>query len=247
MIMEDIDIKPISGRFYADLEYTANPAKKLCYLNSYYTPNQKDFCSLKGGATDWEFDLVGKKRIYINVQMVDRVVFPRIGEGILPKPRFLFTYPTYVNMCPKCSTSSPVGKVYDAGFDPIGRLNVVYGSNKVKQHLLKILLTPLGTNLHDLDYGAETSVALGTKFVSYASASLQRSIHNAVMHLKEIQVQNNLPADETIDSIVKLVAVPNPNSPDTANIIVRVTTVAGEEVEAGVAISGFNYQSYSRT
>lgn len=201
-ITQLITISGISPDYYTYLDYVPNPTRSGVYVNDYNTSDDLDNFAMQGidgqcmsfvGITNWTYDQQEPAKINFpynaDIKSVDG------NKDLQPKPVYVMSYYALAANCPKCNGTSNVS---DISFDDVGRLTEVTGHGKVKQQLIKILLTVIGDNLYDSQYGSQISNAVGQKFTAYISANIQYSVYKAVQHLMKIQQENNLPDDETI-------------------------------------------------
>jgi phage baseplate assembly protein W len=243
-IYELITISGVSPNYYTYLENIPNKTRNGVYVGCYTTDTDLESFALQGfnvvggsnslvGITNWEFD--DNEPTKINFPYNAEIPSVDGNKDILPKLMYVMSYYTTIANCPKCNGT---GIVSDIAFDNVGKLKTVTGYGKVKQQLLKILLTVIGDNLYDSDYGSQINNSIGQKFTTYTSANIQYSIYKAVQHLMKIQQENNLPANETIAELSNITVEPT-SDPRKLKLSINVITADAQEVSSGLT---FNLQ-----
>ena len=201
-IYQLITIEGISPNYYAYLDYIPNQQTQNVYVGQYTTETDIENFALQGfgglsnslvGITNWTYDPIEPTKI--NFPYNPEIVSVDGNKELKPQPVYVMSYFALAGNCPKCNNTHIES---DISFDNVGRMTVVTGHGKVKQQLVKILLTVIGDNLYDSEYGSQISNSVGQKFTSYITANIQYSIYKAVQHLMKIQQENLLPDDETI-------------------------------------------------
>lgn len=201
-ISQLITISGVSPNYYAYLDYEPNKTRKGVYVGEY--TNETDFATfaMQGfgglsnslvGITNWTYD--EQEPTKINFPYNPELVSIDGNKELKPQPVYVMSYFALAANCPKCNNTHIDA---DIDFNNVGKIKEVTGYGKVKQQLLKILLTVIGNNLYDIDYGSQISSSVGQKFTAYITANIQYSIYRAVQHLIKIQQENNLPDNETI-------------------------------------------------
>lgn len=228
-IYQIIEISGISPNYYTYLDYVPNKVKKGVYVGQYTNENDIDTFTLNvNGITNWTYDDNEPTKINFpynpNMESIDG------NKELQPKPVYVMSYFAVASNCPKCNNTHIDS---DINFNEIGKLNEVTGYGKVKQQLIKILLTVIGDNLYDSDYGSQISSSIGQKFTSYLSANIQYSIYKAVQHLMQIQQENLLPDNETIVELSNI-KVEKTNDVRTLKLSISVITADYQEVSTSL-------------
>lgn len=234
---ELITISGESPNYYTYLDNIPNKTRKGVYVGQYTKENDIATFALQGfgglsnslvGITNWQFDNVEPTKI--NFPYSADCVSVDGNKDLIPKPVYVMAYQTLATNCPKCNNTFAVD---DIEFDNVGRIFEVTSYGKVKQQLIKILLTVIGDNLYDSDYGSQISNSIGQKFTQYISANIQYSIYTAVQHLMKIQQENNLPADETIAELSSITVEPT-QDPRKLQLSIKVLTQDYKEVSTSL-------------
>jgi phage baseplate assembly protein W len=123
-----------------------------------------------------------------------------------------------------------------------GSVSAVTGNEKLRQDILKILLTPLGDNKFHSKYGSHVgSLQIGShadeKLISLDITSSARSAIRNLMSLQRSQVKRQaLSPGEIIIDILNLEVTRDKVDPRLYNIFVSVLTQELDRVESSVTI-----------
>ena len=130
----------------------------------------------------------------------------------------------------------------DLKIDANGTVSKVTGNEKLRQDLLKILLTPLGDNKYHSKYGSHAGkLQIGShadeKLVSLDITSSARSAIRNLMSLQRAQSKKqSLSPGEIIIDILNLEVARDKVDPRLYNIFVSVLTQELDKVESSVTI-----------
>lgn len=220
-VQEIIAIDGISPNYTADLMYTSN-------MNETYTSiielSDYDGISMFAldfpGITNWSYRSDGKQILFGTKCPVDvNMLFPDNNGNLIPKKQYFMSYLATQATCPKCKNTKTTNDVI---IDNDGRIAVVESYNKVRQQLLKILLTVRGTNINDVEYGSTLSTSIGLKMTEYFLARLQFSIIEAINHLIDLQSSIGVPSSEQITDIYDLSVKQDITDPRIVNLNITV-------------------------
>lgn len=236
-IYQLITISGISPDYYTYLDYIPNQQKKGVYVGEYTSETDIATFAMQGfgglsnsliGITNWTYDPLEPTKIKFpynsEIASVDG------NKELKPQPVYVMSYFALAANCPKCNNTHIDS---DINFNNVGKIKEVTGYGKVKQQLLKILLTVIGNNLYDSEYGSQISSAIGQKFTAYITANIQYSIYRAVQHLIKIQQENNLPDNETIAELSNI-QVEKTNDVRALKLSISVITADYQEVSTGL-------------
>lgn len=228
-IYQLITIEGISPNYYTYLDYIPNQETKNVYVGQYTNDNDIENFALQGnGITNWHYDSTEPSKILFpynpNMLSVDG------NKELVPEPIYVMSYYTLASNCPKCNGSHIDA---DIDFNQVGKIKETTGYGKVKQQLVKILLTVIGDNLYDNEYGSQISNSVGQKFTSYLTANIQYSIYRAVQHLMKIQQENLLPDNETIVELSNI-KVEQTSDVRAIKLSISVITADYQEVSTGL-------------
>lgn len=112
-------------------------------------------------------------------------------------------------------------------------LVMVTGTTKLAQGMFKIILTPLGSNPADPDYGTNLLSLVGTNVDSDKFSTITSEIIDALTHYNLIN-QDNPNSDEVIQTIDFVRVVQDLDDPRAIKIQVSVTTESGLPVNLQV-------------
>lgn len=236
-IYQLITIEGTSPNYYAYLDYEPNKTRKGVYVGEYTTETDIATFAMQGigglsnsliGITNWIYDSEEPNKIRFpyrtDINSVDG------NKDLKPQPVYVMSYYAVSSNCPKCNGSHINN---DIDFNNVGKVKEVTGYGKVKQQLVKILLTVIGDNLYDSEYGSQISSSIGQKFTAYITANIQYSIYTAVQHLIKIQQDNLLPDDETIIELSNI-QVEKTNDVRALKLSISVITADYQEVSTSL-------------
>jgi len=200
VVDEVLVLQGISPNFFCDLAYPCNLNKDSMIIREYNaTENKVDFNPDVDGLTDYVIDSVGKQRIYFNqLFYTPGVNFVDGTTTLIPLREYLATYIVESEeFCPKDCGSK---KQNDISFDEIGRLKDVESLPRVKQAVIKALLTTRGNNPDQPDYGSTLYDSVGKELLPLSYLRIQQTIQDTVARLIESQSENAdiSPDDEVI-------------------------------------------------
>lgn len=236
-IYQLITIEGTSPNYYTYLDYIPNQQKKNVYVGEYTNNDDIATFAMQGfgglsnsliGITNWNYDSVEPTKI--NFPYNPEIASVDGNKELKPQPVYVMSYFALAANCPKCNNTHMDS---DINFNNVGKIKEVTGYGKVKQQLLKILLTVIGNNLYDSEYGSQISAAIGQKFTAYITANIQYSIYRAVQHLIKIQQENNLPDNETIAELSNI-QVEKTNDVRALKLSISVITADYQEVSTGL-------------
>jgi phage baseplate assembly protein W len=127
--------------------------------------------------------------------------------------------------CPKCGGT---GTTQGLGNDLIekNRYIEISGEMKLRQQILKILMTPKGYYDDELDYGCELLNIIGGKHTLLTFSKIRKAVIDSLQYLIENQVED-LPDNEKIYGIENFKIVTDSSVPGSNNVTFDVITVAG--------------------
>ena len=133
----------------------------------------------------------------------------------------------------------------DIKIDKTGEVSVVTSNSKLRQDIIKILLTETGDNKFHPDYGSEVgSLKIGsTSDARLVEADLNTSANKALRNLMALQRSQSrrqqLSPGEVIVQILDVSVVKDELDPRMYNIFVSVLTQALDEVKSNITVRLF--------
>lgn len=166
---------------------------------------------------------------------VDEIEF---GENVIdfsgfPVNVYLADFTADPADCPRCGG---YGVVKDITIDNYGKVVKVSGKNKIKQRVLKALMTPLGTSPFDDTYGTELYDLVGKTITEDTRIIIQKLIVDCVTSLIRNQ-SADLTTSERIKSLKGITidtANTDTNSDRVLLIKVVVTNENDEEIDCSI-------------
>lgn len=153
--------------------------------------------------------------------------FPYVLEGLTPQNKYLIDFTCLLDECPRCLGK---GYVYDMGINPYGKLIETTGSAKLKQEIIKILLTTLGNNDFDSLYGSALNNLIGEELSTYTSTLIQKYISDAMQYLTNKQTGLDLTDEERFLRIDQINVVQDVEDYTVINIQLIVLNYAFEQI-----------------
>jgi hypothetical protein len=231
-VMEILDVQGSSPNFFAELEYESNRnIQGTRILEVTEVDGLCFFGMVDVGITNFYFET--NKKIIFGPNPIDAgTQFPDPDADYVPLKQYFCQYTSKEDECPKCKGDK---RTFDISYDSASRLKTIEGHEKIKQQLLKVLMTLQGTNLFDSDYGAGLPNLVGEKVDQYLAARVQFTIMDAINHLMRLQNENSLPDEERIVSISNIDVVSDKYDP--RNLIIKVTVLSGDYKEIDSSIT----------
>ena len=153
--------------------------------------------------------------------------------ALVPQNKYLVDFTAIPEKCPRCNGTSVIK---DINVDNTGRAVYVQDGEKIKQRVLKALMTPLGTSPYDVTFGSELDSLIGQTITESLRISMQKTIVNAVQNLIDNQA-TELTEKERINAI-QGITIDTPDADlSTLYVKVLVSSVAGELIDCSI---GFN-------
>lgn len=228
---EQLSLQGASPNFFAILKYQGNGNTNQMQIREFATTNSLTNYSYPiNGFTNWS--LSGDQR-QINFNTLglggpgSGVASFADGATLLPTKIYLATYLTITELCPLHdiinSQYAPIQK--DINVTPQGRLDTSIGSDKVREEVLKALLTLQGANQFQPSYGSLLSSSIGQKFTVLTQFNLQQSIQSAIDFLiQQQQAQPTIPLTEVILRLNSVTMQEDPTDPRTIRIVISILT-----------------------
>jgi phage baseplate assembly protein W len=218
---EVIMLDGMSPFYYADLRFPTNMNTNEIQVREHYNTEQNpNYVFFLDGITD--FVLQGSQRLqFNNLLFAPGVNFVEGLTSVIPNKIYEVDYLTPLTTCPKCLG---LKFVKDVNFDRLGQLTTLTGIDRARQNILKMLLTVIGNNVFNPDYGSTLNSAIGEKLTPTIFFKLQQSIVNAVQSLIQIQAQeiDILPAEEIVLGLNNLSINTNSQDPRLIDIVIEV-------------------------
>jgi len=241
---EILTLNGITPNYFSELKFKCSLDRGSIIIREFNaTENKIDFEPAIDGITDYNIDPTGKQLIQFNTLFyTPGVNFVDGTTTLIPLRQYLATY--VVNSeddCPKCLGTK---KQNDINYDELGSLKVVSGVERVKQIIIKAVLTNRGTNVFDGDYGSSLNQSIGQQALPIAILRIQQSVQDCINRLIDSQSQNSdiTPDDEIILGLDDLQVVFDTTDPRKVNITMVIVigtyekiTVNLENIDIGVS------------
>lgn len=155
--------------------------------------------------------------------------------NLVPKNKYLVDFTANPATCPRCKGTNVIK---DVNIDYTGKAVYVTGGNKIKQTVLKSLMTPLGSSPYDVTVGSELNSLIGQPITESLRISLQKTIVNAVQNIIDRQGVN-LTSEERIQAIKGITLDTPTEMQDLLYVTVLVESEIGELIDCSI---GFNLE-----
>jgi phage baseplate assembly protein W len=140
-----------------------------------------------------------------------------------------------INTCPLCDTTGFRWKARenDIQYDALRKPFLLQSVIKLKQEIMKILLTRLGADSTNSQYGSELTSLIGKKAVGQIKTMIKTDVLNALAYYNVLNENNTNPAEmiETVDSIT----ITN-TDPRKYLVAITLITQSGETVSMSVPV-----------
>lgn len=158
-----------------------------------------------------------------------------VREGVLPKPEYLIDFTVDERYCPRCNGTRVIKDVY---IDDTGKARLLSGKDKIKQQVVKALITPIGWDVSDPLYGSELSTLIGRIITEDVRLIMQTTVMNCVNHLIEVQ-PTTYTDEETIVAVegMTIEDLSNGNNNEAFAVKVIVSNRLGEKIDCSVAFN----------
>lgn len=234
LVFQTLTLQGSSPDYWADLDYKCNANLSTIHIFDANVATPEELFGMQGvGISNIYVDPSNKKIVFGAYPVDAGMNFPNPDSRHVPSDLYFCSYIAQKSECPKCNSTD---RVSDIEIDATGRIATVTGTDKIRQQILKALMTIQGSNLYDVGYGSIADSMVGQKMDAYSAASLQFSILNCLNNLSQTQKDNNLPSNETIASISDISAVADVDNPLKVNIVVTIMTQDYQQVSTSMSM-----------
>lgn len=154
--------------------------------------------------------------------------YPDPNPELVPANKYLVDYVVDPAYCPICN-----GKLVscDLQVNDFGKVTMITGKEKLRQRVLKALLTQLGTQPYTPTFGSELDSLVGQPIVSdFSRMGINKTVSDCLYNLINMQ-DTDLPSDETIARITDIsIEYSAETAPDIINIKITVENADGDEI-----------------
>jgi phage baseplate assembly protein W len=237
---EQLTLIGASPTYYAVLKFGSNLNTNAIEVREFNaTDGLTNYSYTINGFTNWAISTDGRQ-INFNTLGIGGIGAASFADGssqIIPQPLYMATYQTLPQNCPlhneaavpptpgQPKSSIPLQK--DINLTPQGGFDTVTGHSKVRQAVLKALLTAQGNNPFYAKYGSTMASTIGRKFDLFTQFSLQNSVQSTVNFL--IQQQQQQIAIPLAETILKVSSVTVNNDPtDHRTIKITILILVGD-------------------
>lgn len=235
IIDEIITIEGSSPSFTSKLFAASNKNKITTFIRGYdAVASSTIFSKTLVGITNYSFSADGQTIIFGGDPVNISTIFPDNTPTRVPPFVYKADYVCVSSSCPRCRGTKSVKDIF---VSTTGKLLTVETRDKIKERILKTLLTYKGTNVNDENYGSGLQDLIGEEISLYTSIRLQKEIQDAINHLMDLQYTENLTPEETITRISNLSIEQDTTDPTLLNVLISVTTASYDEVTAKLTIS----------
>ncbi|MCM1260582.1 MAG: hypothetical protein NC222_06465 [Staphylococcus sp.] len=166
------------------------------------------------------------------------IVFTNIDkdlEQVYPKQYFYATYYTSQSTCPRCLGQN--GKIFDVSLNPIGKFNTIDGFKSLIQKFKKALITQLGSNYFNEEYGTNIIKMIGKPKTALSVLIVQQYISDTADFIKVQQQKNfdSLTDSEKLLKIDNFQVMPNDN-PKMINLSFDLYNYAWQNQKIEIAL-----------
>jgi phage baseplate assembly protein W len=137
-----------------------------------------------------------------------------------------------LQQCPRCLGQSYTFELgtNDIILAPNKQFKILQGIQKMKQNVIKLLLTERGSHPDDPLYGTLLHSYIGMKMNSYVFAGVKREIVNGLTYYNQLNIDNPNP-EELIDKLQDFKITRNETSPTAILVEFSIINQTGNEVD----------------
>lgn len=231
-VIQTLTIDGISPDYTSQLDYIANPNLNLITILDVNGVSDTQLYSMTGnGITNFYINSTGTEIVFGRYAVTPSMIYPDPNPDYTPLNNYWCAYTALKSSCPKCLGT---GSTFDITYDGAGRVITLEGHDKVKQQVIKALLTQVGANTFDENYGSQLSGAIGSKIDAYLAAQLNFSVLNCINDLIDIQNTQDLPDNERIYSVSDITAVQSAEDPRKVEITVILMLADYEQISSSI-------------
>ena len=159
-----------------------------------------------------------------------------VDPAIVPPNKYLADFIFVPDTCPRCNGTNVVKDIF---ITDSGNAKYVTEDNKIKQRILKALMTPLGSSPYDVTFGSELNSLIGQPITENLRITLQKTIVNAVQNLIDNQ-DASLDSKERINAIQGITL----DTPDEDKTLLYVTVIVSSDAGSLIDCSiGFDLEN----
>lgn len=237
---EQVTLQGTSPNYFSVLNYPCDGSANIITARELSaTEGLSNFVYARDGITNWALH-AGNLQIDWNSKGLGGpgsgvASFVDGATSIEPPPAILVSYRATSDNCPNCSDND-LGIMKDIDFDSQGALREVQGTDKLRQILLKAVLTTLGANQFAPGYGSSLGASIGQKFDAFTEFSIYQAIVSTVQYLISQQATNGaLPLNEVITGLNSLQI--NQDATDPRRMVIYVEIATGDFQKVGFNFS----------
>lgn len=222
---ERASIQGLSPNYFSILAFQSDGSSHFITVREFgATEGLSNYIYARDGFSNWNLSTDGRQINYNTLGLgAGASSFLDGATVITPEPVMLVSYRAHKDQCPMCDHT--LGLTKDVEFNLYGQLSKVEGNDKVRQLIFKALLTELGANEVQTDYGSTISLSIGQKYDSFTEFRLHNSIEQAVRFLiNEQQTQVGLPLEETILNVSRVSLAQDANDPRIVRVQIEIQT-----------------------
>ncbi len=229
----EVDINGLTPDYYSNLQYTCDGNSNGVEVREYAsTEGLSNYAYNLHGMTNWTLSNNNTRISWNTGGLLEGVASFVDGSTLIyPPQKYLITYGTLADSCPKCID----GVSGDINFEGDGSLEIVERHKKIRQLVRKALLTGQVSNAFHEGYGSTLGDAIGTKNTFLKQAMMQKTIQDSLNYIIESQgEETGLPVQDLILRVSDIYAEIDPGNPTQMNIQVTVTNGKYEEIMTGI-------------
>lgn len=238
---EELTLQGSSPTYFAPLKYTCNLNTNAVEVREFASTNSlTNYTYTINGFTNWSISSDGRQINFNTLGLSAGAASFADGSTMIdPQRVYMMTYLATQDTCPLHQTPrvgySPIQ--LDININEQGRFDVVTGREKVRQMVLKALLTVVGSNVFYPAYGSLTSNMIGQRFDLFTQFNLQSSVQDAIDFLiQQQQLQPIIPQAELILRVSSVDVQQDEQDPRVIRVAIKVLTGLYEEVPVAFGV-----------
>lgn len=227
LMNQQLVVDGVSPSFTATLPFVGDKNRINTFIRGYEQEETYSGARISSiGITNYRYNDEGSE-IEFGINPVEAGTIFIEGLTNYPPNFYMIDYTCAQVNCPKCLGT---GIIHDIRYSPVGKYRTISGSEKLKQSFLKILLTEVGSNTYNLNYGSEIYALVGDTISEFTPMMIQKYIQDAFTKLQNIQTLLELTPEEVGVRISNMDISQDADDLSKLNISITITNAAYEEI-----------------
>lgn len=228
IIDEALELSGTSPTFVTTLSVKSNGNKNTTFIRDInFVADNPTLARKLAGITNYDFSSDGQFIEFGTSPVDSGMNFPNPDTSIVPVNTYWIDYVADPDNCPKCGGT---GLVKDVIYGTTGDLVITVTAKKIVQRVIKALLTTIGKNITDPLYGSDLPSLIGQEIDLFTAVRIQKAVQDTVTHLIDLQTQEDLSDEETIQGISSMNVYADDTDPSLYYLSIEVIDGKGNKI-----------------